>query len=146
VSVVTRDEDDSGYPRLEDQLGWYDRKAVSSQRNFKRVRLLQVALTAVIPGLAVYHQEDATAAIAVLLLVLEAMQHMNQWQSNWISYRGTCETLKHEKYVYLGRVGPYDGLGDGEARKTLVARVESIVGNENSKWIGRFQKPSKEER
>jgi hypothetical protein len=44
-----------------------------------------------------------TAGLGVLITVLEGLLHLNQYQQNWINYRSTCEALKHEKYIYLGK-------------------------------------------
>jgi hypothetical protein len=85
------------------------------------------------------------AALAGVVLVLEAAQQLNQWQSNWITYRSTCEALRHEKYSYLGRSGVYDNLKNQDAKKTLVERVEALVSTEHAKWISRQEyshKPS----
>ena len=40
--------------------------------------------------------------------------------------------LKHEKYLYLNNVEPYDN--EKEPLKLLVLRVESIISNENINW------------
>lgn len=79
------------------------------------------------------------AADGAIIVVLEAVQQLNQWQHNWVTYRSTCEALRHEKYTYLGRVGPYDDIDDTATRKVLVARVESLISTEHSKWVGRLQ-------
>jgi hypothetical protein len=62
---------------------------------------------------------------------------LNQWQHNWITYRSTCEALRHEKYSYIARSGSYGDLDNESAKKTLVERVESLVSTEHAKWITR---------
>jgi hypothetical protein len=63
---------------------------------------------------------------------VEAVQQLNQYQTNWILYRSTCEALKHEKYLYLSTAGPYSTASD---RKVLLAeRVEGLVSQEHAKW------------
>jgi hypothetical protein len=47
------------------------------------------------------------------VLIVEAVQQLNQNQLNWIAYRSTCQSLKHEKYLYLAGAGPY---GNAERR------------------------------
>ena len=37
-----------------------------------------------------------TATLGVLAVVLEGVQQLNQWQHNWITYRLTCEALRHD--------------------------------------------------
>jgi hypothetical protein len=66
-----------------------------------------------------------TGALGVLIVILEGLQQLNQYQHNWITYRSTCEALKHEKYLYLAKAGPYATAGDVHA--LLAERVESLV-------------------
>ncbi len=42
------------------------------------------------------------AAIGALVAVIEGAQQLYKFQENWISYRSTCEALRHERYLYLG--------------------------------------------
>jgi len=75
----------------------------------------------------------------VLIAVLEGMLHL-QYQQNWIAYRSTCESLKHEKYVYLGKASPYASAVDPHA--LLAERIESLVSQEHAKWASvRQQEP-----
>ena len=95
--------------RLEDQVAWYDRKSLASQRAYKRIKITEILAAAIIPFLAALRRPDlgmVTAGLGVLVTVLEGMLHLNQYQQNWINYRSTCEALKHEKYTYLGKAVP----------------------------------------
>ena len=56
------------------------------------------------------------------MLVIEAVIHLNQYQQDWLVYRSTAESLKHEKFLYLARAGAYAGLDDARAH-ALLARV-----------------------
>lgn len=134
--------------RLEDQLGWYDRKSIDSQRIFKRIKLVEILAAAIIPflaGLSLPHSGIVTGALGVMITVLEGLLHLNQYQQNWISYRSTCEALKHEKYTYLGRAAPYANVPDPHA--LLAERVESLVSQEHAKWASvQQQEPAKQAR
>jgi len=44
-----------------------------------------------------------SGGLGILITVLDGMLHLNQYQQNCIAYRSTCESLKHEKYVYIGK-------------------------------------------
>jgi len=129
-------EPDSGYPRLEQQIRWYDSKSGGAQRMYKRVKIAEFVLSAGVPLTALWNGW-ITAGLGIGAVVLEGIQQLYQWQHNWITYRSTCEALRHEKYSYLGRSGSYDGLDDVEAKKALVERVESLISTEHSKWISR---------
>jgi hypothetical protein len=121
--------------RLEDQISWYDRKSLINQRYFKRIKIVEIAAAALIPFLAAFHPPEMTwitGGLGVLITILEGMLHLNQYQQNWIAYRSTCESLKHEKYVYLGKAAPYAGTPDPHA--LLAERIESLVSQEHAKW------------
>jgi hypothetical protein len=124
--------------RLEDQIAWYDRKSMTNQRYFKRIKMIEILAAALIPLLSAAHRPEMTwttwltGGLGVLITILEGMLHLNQYQQNWIAYRSTCESLKHEKYVYLGKAAPYAGTPDPHA--LLAERIESLVSQEHAKW------------
>ncbi len=127
-------EPDSGYGRVEEQIRWYDQKSNDAQWWFKRSKVTEVACAAIIPLISTICPIGASA-LGAAILVLETLQHLNQWQHNWVTYRSTCEALRHEKYTYLARSGPYDGADADLAKKLLAERVESLISREHSKWI-----------
>lgn len=118
--------------RLEDQLGWYDRKSVSAQRAYKRVKTLELVVAAIVPMLAGLSAPAAlTAALAVVVVIAEGVLQLNQWQTTWVLYRGTAEALKHEKHLHLSEAGPYAGP---DRDRVLAERVEGLVSQEHAKW------------
>jgi hypothetical protein len=129
--------------RLEDQIAWYDRKSMTNQRYFKRIKTVEIAAAAIIPFLAAFNFPRVmwvTGGLGVLITMLEGMLQLNQYQQNWIAYRSTCESLKHEKYIYLGKASPYAGAVDPHA--LLAERIESVVSQEHAKWASvRQQEP-----
>lgn len=138
VCIVMNDSESSGYKRLEDQIDWYDTKSGAAQGAYKRTKYFTISASAAIPIIAVIgfaHSEFVVAILGALIAVLEGANHINQWQHNWITYRSTCEALRHEKYTYIERADPYDLDNDSLARKLLVERVESLISTEHSKWI-----------
>lgn len=130
--------------RLEDQIGWYDRKSMGSQHYFKRIKMVVITAAALIPFLSAFSFSQlkwVTGGLGVLITILEGMLHLNQYQQNWIWYRSTCEALKHEKYVYLAKAGPYAGHSDPHA--LLAERIESLVSQEHAKWASVQQQEPK---
>ena len=74
---------------------------------------------------------------------MEGLQQMNQYSSNWASYRATSEALKHEKFLYLEKAGPY--LAAQNPQPMLAERIESLISQEGSKWFTvQSQKPQTE--
>jgi hypothetical protein len=130
--------------RLEDQIGWYDRKSLDAQRKFKRIKIIEIIAAALIPFFAALNVKEATwvaGALGLVVTVCEGLLHLNQYQQNWITYRSTCEALKHEKFLYIGEAGPYAGASDAHA--LLAERIESTVSQEHAKWAAVQQRESK---
>jgi hypothetical protein len=136
--------DDPIYARLEDQIGWYDRKATSAQHTFKRIKIVEILAAALIPFLAAVsfpHDKLVTAGLGVLITILEGLLHLNQYQQLWNTYRSTCEGLKHEKFTFLGHAEPYASAAD--PRALLAERVESLVSQEHAQWSSFQQQAGK---
>ena len=130
--------------RLEDQISWYDRKSSSNQKTYKRIKFTEIVAAAILPflpALPLLHPDWIAGGLGVLITVLEGLLHLNQYQQNWIAYRSTCESLKHEKYVYIANASPYAGVAD--PRALLAERVESLVSQEHAKWASSQQETTK---
>lgn len=132
--------------RLEDQLEWYDSKSVYCQRWYKGLKLLQVVLGASIPLFAFQDAKILTATMGVLIAVLEAVQHLNQYSTLWIEYRSTAERLKHERWLFLSRAGEFRGLNDEEALLLLAEHVETYVSTEHASWAQQVSAAAQQER
>jgi hypothetical protein len=126
-------EADPTLARLEDQIDWYDRKSNHCHQVYKWLKIIEIVAAALVPLFAGLHvPAPITGGMGVLIAVLEGLLQLNQYHHNWITYRSTCETLKHEKYLYLANAGPY---GAAAAAHTLLAeRIESLVSQEHAKW------------
>ncbi len=122
--------------RLDKQIDWYDRRSRTNRALYKALKSVTIGSAAIIPVLTASGtrgQSQMAGALGVLIAILEGLQQLNQFQSNWTIYRATAEALKHEKYFYLGQAGPY--LKGEEAHALLAERVESLVSDENAKWF-----------
>ena len=136
--------DDVTQARLEDQISWYDRKSRYNQRLYKTLKFATVALAAIVPlASALKTSPFVAGAAGVLIILVEAVQQMNQYHHNWISYRATCEALRHEKYLYAATAGPYS-TAEVPAR-LLAERIESLVSQEHAKWVDVQEQMSKSE-
>jgi hypothetical protein len=121
--------------RLEDQINWYDRKSNYNQRAYKWLKVIEIVAAALVPLASGFHVPAIlTGGLGVLIAVLEGLLQLNQYHQNGMTYRSTCESLKHEKYLYLAKAGAYAG-GDGvQAHARLAERIESLVSQEHAKW------------
>jgi hypothetical protein len=126
-------DDDPTLQRLEDQIEWYDSRSLKNQRIFKVLKMVVILAAALIPFLVGFSvPQRLVGGLGVLIAVIEGLQQMNQYHTNWITYRSTCEALKHEKYLYLAKAGPYAAAAD--AHVLLAERIESSVSQEHAKW------------
>ena len=127
-------EQDPTLQRLEDQIDWYDKKSLHSQRRFKMLKATQLLAAALIPALAPLNVYPAVlASLGAAIIVLEGFQQLNQYQQNWSSYRSTCESLKHEKFLFLAEAGPYAQVERPVA--LLADRIEGLISQEHAKWV-----------
>jgi hypothetical protein len=122
------------WERLEEQLAWYDAKSGHAQRWFKRLKVCQIVVAAAIPVAAGEHaQAWIVGGAGALIVVLEGLQQLQQYQQTWTTYRSTCERLKHEKHLYLACAGPYAAAARPDA--LLAERVEGLVSQEHAAWV-----------
>ena len=130
--------------RLEDQINWYDRKSARSRAWHLGLKVGMVLCAAAIPfSAAVGAHAYVGGGLGVLVVVIEGLQQLFQFHTNWVSYRGTCESLKHEKYLFLALAGPYATAESPQ--RMLAERVEGTVSVENAKWIAQETRPEKKD-
>lgn len=120
--------------RLEDQLAWYEQKAKHHKRWFQSLKVGQIVVAAAIPAVAAAGASAGFAgALGAVVVVMEGLQQLFQFQQNWIAYRGTAEALKHEKYLYLARADAY--AHSRNPLRLLAERIEGLISQEHARWI-----------
>ncbi|HEX4696882.1 MAG TPA: DUF4231 domain-containing protein [Candidatus Udaeobacter sp.] len=129
--------------RLDDQIGWYDRKSGANQFWFKRLRLGEIVAAAIIPFLSGFAGGSlfikiAIGALGVVVAVIASLLALLRFQEHWISYRATAEALKTEKFLFLTQTQPYDSA---DAFHLLVQRVEALLSKESAQWMQSMTKP-----
>jgi hypothetical protein len=119
--------------RLEEQIAWYETKSRLNQRGFKLLKVCQIITAAAIPVAAGGSAPRwSIGAAGALIVVMEGLQQLQQYQQNWITYRSTCERLRHEKFLFAAGAGPYAGA---KPESVLAERVESLVSQEHAAWV-----------
>jgi hypothetical protein len=140
---VVPSQESPAWARLQDQIGWYDVKSQLNQRWFKVLKICQIVVAAAIPVAAA-----ASAPLwligggGALIVILEGLQQLQQYQQNWTTYRATCEQLKHEEFLFLARAGPYATAPKPEA--LLAEHVESLVSQEHAAWVSHRDEASRQ--
>jgi hypothetical protein len=130
--------------RLESQIEWYGKKSQWNQWWYKRLQIFQIAASSSIPFLAAYVTGETAyikiivGLLGLLVAVTTGSVTLFKFQENWLEYRATCESLRHEKYLFLTRAEPYNAE---DAFLLLVERVETFISKENTKWAQSMMKP-----
>ena len=134
--------DDVTLARLEDQINWYDARSGYNQRMFKALKIAVVGSAALIPFISGMGAPAwGTGSLGVLVVVLEALQQLNQYHANWMAYRSTAEALKHEKYLHAASAGPY--AATDKPHSLLAERIEGLVSQEHAKWVSAREEQGK---
>jgi hypothetical protein len=134
--------------RLNDQLDWYDRKSGDNQKRYKQIKVAQLVLAGSIPVFALVGEvwgRWITAILGASVVILEGLQQLGQYNNLWTSYRSTAEQLKHEKFLFLAKSGPYKGLKEEDALSLLAERVEEQVSTEHAKWVSERKQQAAQE-
>lgn len=129
--------------RLDGQLAWYDGKSTWNQKGFRWTQLVQIVAAALIPfvsGLGglfpeiPFFQQSILQTVGILgmaIAVATAVGSLFKFQENWVQYRTTAEQLRHERFMFLTGVEPYNG---SNAFALLVQRIEGLISKENAVW------------
>lgn len=140
------DQEEYMKERVENQIDWYDKKSSFNQRWFKRLQVIAILSASTIPFLSGYSSgEDEAIRISIGILglvvaIITAILSLYKFQEHWLEYRTTCESLRHEKYLFLTATVPYNSE---EPFPIFVQRVESLISKENTDWSQYMKKPVK---
>ena len=134
--------------RYQDQIDWYDRKSQKYKEYYLVFQTIVIVLALIAP--VVTALQDASVAwgkwIAVFVTsfvaIGTALLKTFRYQEIWLNYRTTAETLKKEIYFYEWRLGEYGSAKD--PMQLFVDRVESLLSQENTKWLSAHSKPEKD--
>lgn len=124
--------------RLENQISWYDKKSKSFKVYTITSKILIILLSASIPFLVemMHHNEELLKELififALLIGIITGISSFLKFQEKWYSYRTTCETLRHQKYMFLTESGHYKD--NANKLNDLVLKVERTISKENSEW------------
>ena len=135
--------------RLDDQIDWYDRKSLSNQKWYKWLRIIEIIAAASIPFVAGYMSDGtlwpkvSAGVLGLIVAIITAIVGLYNFQEHWVEYRTTCESLKHEKFLYLTKTEPYN---IEEPFPLFVKRVESLISTENTKWSQHVRSQKKEKK
>lgn len=137
--------------RLESQLEWFDKRSSKNQRQYKKLKRLEIIISAFIPVIISFSTmgiiqhttviwpqltldilfQIVAAVAGVFLVILAGFSELESHFNKWKDYRITAEELRQERIKYLTRSEPYDGPNPFHQ---LVENVENILNKENQNW------------
>jgi len=132
--------------RYEDQINWYDRKAIWNQKMYRRFQSIVIVFSAITPILVATGIEQSkwpAVFISAVVAIGTAFLKAFKYQENWVSYRTTCETMRKEIHFYEAEIGDYKNTDDRES--LFVERVESLISRENTMWLTTLRPKEKKE-
>lgn len=71
------------------------------------------------------------AILGAIVIISTGIISICQFRKNWIEYRATAESLKHEKYMFKTKTGFYS---KGDVFPLFVERIETLVSKEHTDW------------
>jgi hypothetical protein len=139
--------------RVEDQINWYEKKSALNKKLFLMLKVAETFLALLIPLLTGFiisgtNTDPIKITIGLLGVIIAAIANLItlfKYQENWIQYRTMAELLKHEKFLFLSKAGPYK---ETNSFPLFVERIENYLNRENTQWSSyikaKAENPSKE--
>lgn len=146
-SQLPKTEQEYFKTRVDDQIDWYDKKSIISQKKYKILTFMTIFCSCLSPILVNLIPTSIVSKILISILgfamtLFQGTIGLNKYNEQWISYRTTCETLKKERNMYITNSGIYAEKQDFHS---FVERIESLISNENINWAS-LNNPDDQER
>ena len=127
------EQNDLLWQELDAQFRWYERAATRTRLSYQILKVAAIITGAAVTVLAAISAPAVlTAVLAAGIVVLEGVQQVFQFHSNWVTYRATAETLRQHAFLYVARVDPY---ADAQTRREKLAEfMRDITTKENTSW------------
>lgn len=131
--------------RVDDQISWYDKKSIINQLFYKRIQFMQIVLSSSVVLLVGFQNEQdwirwVIALFSMFVAISTGLNALYKFHENWTSYRTTVESLRHQKYLFLTGVEPYD---KEDSFDVFVGNIEALISKENSNWENYIKTSSK---
>ena len=122
--------------RVDDQIRWYSSKSGLNKQMFNGLKIVEIIVALSIPLFVNFIPVELSSKLivsflGVIIAAIAGIISLMKYQENWVEYRTTAESLKHEKYLFVTKSGQY---GDKQSFGMFVERIENLISKENSKW------------
>lgn len=135
--------------RLNGQIDWYDNKSATNKKWYRLCQLTQLIMASLITLSGIFTPEDfpwvyfMVPILGAVIAIVSGVLGLYKFQENWLEYRTTTESLRHEKYLFLTKSEPYN---IEQPLNLLVSRVETLISKENTNWAQYMRKVTKEKK
>jgi hypothetical protein len=124
--------------RVNDQIEWYEQRSSFAKRGYYGIMIIEMVVAlSITVGTALDISNVILSILGALILFLTGCRNLFKFHENWISYRTTAESLKHEKFLYLT---DSDSHSDPTSLGSFVGNIEALISKENSNWNRRCLK------
>ncbi len=120
---------------LEDQRGWYDRKAGRYKRWSQWLAFTVLAaggltiLVQIFP--ADFWAKIVTCGLSLTVVLAKGLERIGNFEEGWLGYRKAAERMKREYRLYINGAGGYREAADEErAYLQFVDAIEGIIAEE----------------
>jgi|SRR5690349_3099173 len=142
-SIPRPDDGDTDlvWQQLKAHFEWYSKAATKTRAAYQGLKLATVILGAAVTVLAASGAPSrTTAAAGTAIVVIEGIQQLFKYHSNWIRYRVVTETLREHALLYAPRQGPYVGE-HAAAQGELVKLLTTVIEDERKQWSVQMSSP-----
>jgi hypothetical protein len=109
--------------------------------------VIEIIAAALIPFAAGLRADPwITGGLGVVVVIIESMMGLFQFQQNWTNYRTTAEALKHEKFLWQAKAGPYKDPNNPTLETLFAERVEALISTEHAKWVSYQEQAGKRQK
>ena len=139
--------------RVNDQIKYFDSKAIRSQRLYKWLRgtaifcnistTLAIALTFIVPPDLRGYMGITALALSTIVLATYQIEEFYNFGTKWEKFRLVAEYLKSEKYLFLNEVGIYSSGDTDEKKHLFIEIMEGILRGTDMSYFSSMVEPGK---
>ena len=130
--------------RVDQYINWYDKKAVTSKKNYLFARITTAICAIIVPfinntSLSIIFSDFeidisriSVTIISLLVAILIALEGVLHYREQWQNYRSTEQFTHTQRLLFQNRIGDYAKLDNKSAFEEFVVRVEGAISEENA--------------
>jgi hypothetical protein len=122
----------------------YDHDATRSRVWYQLLKVTSLLFAAAVTVLAaISAPASLTATVGAAIVVIEGIQQVFKFHTNWIRYRVVAESLREHALLYAAHQGPY--ADPATAKAELVKILTTLIEDERKQWSVQMSSSDKEQ-